>query len=94
MNASLIVEMWDLFKDYTDKKHQPVIAEKYVQLVTDHGASDRDLQNVLGHDDDLDDDDFEDIDSIDVDDDDDDLDSDLDDLDDDEEDEEDDDDDL
>ena len=55
MNASLIVEMWDLFADYTDKKHQPVIAEKYVQLVTDHGATDRDLQNVLGHDDDLDD---------------------------------------
>jgi len=55
MNASLIVEMWDLFADYTDKKHRPVIAEKYVQLVTDHGATDRDLQNVLGHDDDLDD---------------------------------------
>jgi len=54
MNASLIVEMWDLFADYTDKKHRPVIAEKYVQLVTDHGAADRDLQNVLGHDDDLD----------------------------------------
>lgn len=54
MNASLIVEMWDLFADYTDKKHRPVIAEKYVQLVTDHGATDRDLQNVLGHDDDLD----------------------------------------
>lgn len=55
MNASLIVEMWDLFADYTDKKHRPVIAEKYVQLVTDHGATDRDLHNVLGHDDDLDD---------------------------------------
>lgn len=55
MNASLIVEMWDLFKDYTDKKHQPVIAEKYIQLVTDHGATDRDLHNVLGHNDDLDD---------------------------------------
>jgi len=54
MNASLIVEMWDLFKDYTDKKHQSVIAEKYIQLVSDHGATDRDLQNVLGHDDDLD----------------------------------------
>ena len=54
MNASLIVEMWDLFADYTDKKHRPVIAEKYIQLVTDHGATDRDLQHVLGHDDDLD----------------------------------------
>lgn len=55
MNESLIVEMWDLFKDYTDKKQRPVIAEKYVQLVSDHGASDRDLEHVLGHDDDLDD---------------------------------------
>ena len=54
MNESLIVEMWDLFKDYTDKKQLPVIAEKYVQLVSDHGASDRDLEHVLGHDDDLD----------------------------------------
>ena len=55
MNASLIVEMWDLFKDYADKKQLSVIAEKYVTLVTDHGATDRDLEHVLGHDDDLDD---------------------------------------
>lgn len=54
MNESLIVEMWDLFKDYTDKKHHTVIAEKYVVLLSDHGASDRDLESVLGHDDALD----------------------------------------
>jgi hypothetical protein len=54
MNESLIVEMWDLFKDYTDKKHHAVIAEKYVVILSDHGASDRDLEHVLGHDDALD----------------------------------------
>ena len=54
MNESLIVEMWDLVKEYADKKQLSVVAEKYVELISDHGARDQDIRNTLGHDDDLD----------------------------------------
>ena len=55
MNESLVVEMWDLLKEYSDKKQLSVIAEKYVNVLTDHGVRDQELESALGHDDDLDD---------------------------------------
>lgn len=55
MNESLVVEMWDLIKEYSDKKQLSVIAEKYVNVLSDHGVRDQELENALGHDDDLDD---------------------------------------
>ena len=55
MNESLVVEMWDLLKEYSDKKQLSVIAEKYVNVLTDNGVRDQELENALGHDDDLDD---------------------------------------
>jgi hypothetical protein len=54
MNESLIVEMWDLLKEYGDKKHLSIVAEKYVDLLSDHGATDQNLSEALGHDDLLD----------------------------------------
>lgn len=54
MNESLVVEMWDLIREYADKKHVSILAEKYVDLLTDHGATDQHLENALGHDDELD----------------------------------------
>jgi hypothetical protein len=54
MNESLIVELWDLLKEYGDKKQLSIVAEKFANLLSDHGATDRDLENSLGHDDDLD----------------------------------------
>lgn len=55
MNESLVVEMWDLLKEYSDKKQLSVIAEKYVNVLSDHGVRDQELENALGHDEDLDD---------------------------------------
>lgn len=55
MNESLIVEMWDLLREYCDKKQIALVAERYVDLLGDHGASDQNLEDVLGHDDYLDD---------------------------------------
>lgn len=55
MNESFIVEMWELVKEYSDKKHLSIVAEKYVDLLSDHGATDQNLENALGHDDELDD---------------------------------------
>lgn len=55
MNDSLVVEMWDLIKEYADKKQLSVIAEKYLNVLSDHGVREQDLEGALGHDDDLDD---------------------------------------
>jgi hypothetical protein len=55
MNESMIVELWDLIREYGDKKQMSVIAEKFVGLLSEHGANDNDLENALGHDDELDD---------------------------------------
>jgi hypothetical protein len=54
MNESLIVELWDLIREYSDKKQLSVIAEKYIELISDHGARDNDIRDALGHDDSLD----------------------------------------
>ena len=55
LSGSHIVELWTFFKEYIDRK-QPmdVIAEKFVDLLVDHGAEDDDLKDALGADDDLD----------------------------------------
>lgn len=55
MNEALVVEMWELLKEYSDRKHLSTVSEKYVDLLIDHGISDQSLENALGHDDDLDD---------------------------------------
>jgi hypothetical protein len=54
MNESLIIELWDLLREYGDKKQMSVVAEKFVVVLTDHGASDQDIESCIGHDDDLD----------------------------------------
>jgi hypothetical protein len=55
MNESLIVEMWDLLREYSDKKQLSIVAERFVDLISDHGASEQNLTEALGHDDNLDD---------------------------------------
>ena len=55
LSGSQIVELWNFFKEYIDRK-QPMdlIAEKFVDLLADHGVEDDDLKDALGADDDLD----------------------------------------
>ena len=55
MSESLIAEIWDLLKEYSDKKQLSIIAEKYVNVLSEHGMREQDFENALGHDDDLDD---------------------------------------
>lgn len=54
MNEELIVEMWHLIREYSDKKQLPIIAEKYVDILGENGVSEQSIENSLGHDDDLD----------------------------------------
>ena len=55
MEGSQIVEIWQFFKEYFDRK-QPVelIAEKFVDLMADYGVGDDQFQDALGADDNLD----------------------------------------
>ena len=43
-----------LFKEYIDKKALDLVAERYVDLLADHGISDKILSSASGHDDVLD----------------------------------------
>ena len=40
MDESQIVDIWTLFKEYTDKKNIEIAAERYVDLLADYGVDD------------------------------------------------------
>ena len=50
MNDSQVVDIWMLFKEYLDKKHVDLAAERYVDLMADYGVSDEELKDSLGND--------------------------------------------
>lgn len=54
MNEDQIVDIWNLFKHYLDKKQVDIIAEKYVDLLADYGTDDIAFKEILGNDKDLD----------------------------------------
>jgi hypothetical protein len=54
MNENQIADIWMLFKEYIDKKLLDVVAERYVDLLADHGISDKMMESATGVDDDLD----------------------------------------
>jgi cytosine/adenosine deaminase-related metal-dependent hydrolase len=54
MNENQIADIWLLFKEYVDRKTIEAAAERYVDLLVDHGVSDKVLESVIGHDDFLD----------------------------------------
>lgn len=54
MNENQIADIWLLVKEYVDKKAIEGLAERYVELLADHGISDRTLKDSLGYDDALD----------------------------------------
>ncbi len=54
MNENQIGDIWMLFKEYVDKKVLDVLAERYVDLLADHGISDKVMAAASGIDEDLD----------------------------------------
>jgi hypothetical protein len=55
MNENQIADIWMLFKEYVDKKVLDAVAERYVDLLADHGISDKTLESATGFDETLDD---------------------------------------
>jgi len=40
MNEEQMLDVWNLFKEYLDKKQIDIIAEKYVDMLADYGVDD------------------------------------------------------
>ena len=55
MNENQIADIWMLFKEYVDRKNLEVMAERYIDLLADHGISDKIIESATGVDDILDD---------------------------------------
>jgi hypothetical protein len=54
MDGTQIVETWQVFKEYLDKKHIDTVSEKFVDLCADFGTEDEAFRDALGSDHDLD----------------------------------------
>jgi sulfur carrier protein ThiS len=50
MDESHIVDIWTLFKEYVDKKHIEMAAERYIDLLADYGIADDTLIASVGSD--------------------------------------------
>jgi hypothetical protein len=49
MNEEYAADLWNLFKEYLDKKHTEMAAERYVDLLADIGMSEIQLQGLFGN---------------------------------------------
>jgi len=54
MNEEQIADIWMLFKEYLDKKHVELAAERFVDLLADYGVSDETFNDCFGIDNTLD----------------------------------------
>ena len=50
MNEEQIADIWMMFKEYLDKKHVEMAAERFVDLMADYGVSDETFKDSMGHD--------------------------------------------
>ena len=50
----MLIDVWNLIKSYVPAKDRSIVAEKFVDIAMDNGIEDNDLQEMVGHDDDLD----------------------------------------
>jgi hypothetical protein len=50
MNEEQIADVWMMFKEYLDKKHIEMAAERFVDLLADYGISDETFQELIGTD--------------------------------------------
>ena len=50
MEEEQVVDIWMMFKEYIDKKHVELAAERFVDLCADFGVSDEAFTSALGND--------------------------------------------
>ena len=49
-SGSQIIEIWQVFKEYIDKKNIETVAERFVDVCADFGTSDESFREALGSD--------------------------------------------
>tara|TARA_B100000073_G_scaffold347003_1_gene359976 strand:+ start:515 stop:754 length:240 start_codon:yes stop_codon:yes gene_type:complete len=54
MDDEHIADIWLTLKEYIDKKHIEMAAERYVDLMADYGVTDEQFNDLLGNDKNLD----------------------------------------
>lgn len=50
MEESQIADIWMMFKEYIDKKHLDISAERFVDLMADYGVDDETFKSLIGTD--------------------------------------------
>ena len=50
MTEEEITDVWNLFKEYVDKKQIEIAAERFIDLLADYGVDDTILTSCLGND--------------------------------------------
>jgi hypothetical protein len=48
MSEEQIADIWILFKEYLDKKHIEMAAEKFIDHLADYGFEDHQMKELLG----------------------------------------------
>lgn len=50
MDLEQAIDVWNLFKEYVDKKQVELVAEKFVDHLADYGVDDQQMKELLGND--------------------------------------------
>ena len=48
MDLEQAIDVWNLFKEYVDKKQIELVAEKFVDMLADYGIDDHQMKELLG----------------------------------------------
>jgi len=48
MEVEQAIDVWNLFKEYVDKEQVESVAEKFVDLLADHGFDDQLIKEISG----------------------------------------------
>ena len=54
MEMQMLVDTWNLIKAYVPAKDKAIVATRFVDIAMDNGVLDEDIQEMIGHDDELD----------------------------------------
>lgn len=49
MTEESILDTWAIFTEYIDKKHLPVVAERFIDLLADYNTEVNVIKNLIGN---------------------------------------------
>lgn len=54
MENQMLIDVWSLVKAYVPSKDKGIVANKFVDIISDNGVDEEELRELMGHDDELD----------------------------------------